>query len=61
MRLVGDIAKATLIITVVYWLYAIIEFAIMVQYVLALFLFLGFLIPLSMIVYERKNAGKRLK
>jgi hypothetical protein len=61
MRLVGDIAKATLIITVVYWLYAIIEFAIMGQYVLALFLFLGFLIPLSMIVYERKNAGKRLK
>jgi hypothetical protein len=61
MRLVGDIAKATLIITVVYWLYATIEFAIMGQYVLALFLFLGFLIPLSMIVYERKNTGKRLK
>jgi hypothetical protein len=61
MGLIGDIAKATLIITVVYWLYAIIEFAMMGQYVLALFLFLGFLIPLSMIVYERKNAGKRLK
>jgi|YelNatPaOPRAMG01_1025707.scaffolds.fasta_scaffold10023_5 hypothetical protein len=59
MGLVGDIAKAILIITVVYWLYAIIEFAIMGQYVLSLFIFLGFLISLSIIAYERKKSGKK--
>ena len=59
MGLVGDIAKAILIITVVYWLYAIIEFALLGQYVLALFLYLGFLIPSSIIAYERKKSGKK--
>lgn len=62
MGLVGDIAKAILIVTVVYWLYLIIEFAVMGQHALALFLFIGLLIPSFIILYEyrkrKKNEGK---
>jgi hypothetical protein len=61
MGLIGDIAKAILILTVVSWIYLIIQFVVMEQYVMALFLLIAFLIPLSMIVYERKKYGKRIK
>ncbi len=59
MGLIGDIAKAILILTVVGWIYLIIQFVIMEQYVMALFFSLAFLIPLSMIVYERRKYGKK--
>ncbi len=59
MGLIGDIAKVILILTVVGWIYLIIQFVIMEQYVMALFFSLAFLIPLSMIVYERRKYGKK--
>ncbi|MBX5320435.1 MAG: hypothetical protein QHH12_07275 [Candidatus Bathyarchaeota archaeon] len=61
MGLIGDIAKAILILTVVSWLYLIIQFVMMEQYVMALFLLIAFFIPLFMIVYERRKYGKRAK
>ncbi|MGB9684558.1 MAG: hypothetical protein ACPL1Z_06475 [Candidatus Bathyarchaeales archaeon] len=61
MGLIGDIAKAILILTVVSWIYVIIQFIVMEQYVMALFLLIAFFIPLSMIVYERRKYGKRAK
>lgn len=59
MRLIGDIAKAILILAVVSWIYLIIEFVVMEQNVIALFLSLASIIPLSMIVYERRKCRKR--
>ena len=61
MGLIGDIAKAILILTVVSWIYLIMQFVIMGQYVIALFLLIAFLIPLSMIVYERRKYRERSK
>lgn len=61
MGLIGDIAKTILILTVVSWIYLIIQFVVMEQYVMALFLFIAFLIPLFMIVYERRKYRKRVE
>jgi hypothetical protein len=61
MGLIGDFAKAILILTVVFWLFLIVEFSVMGQIILALFLLLVFLIPLSMILYERRKYRKRPK
>jgi Flp pilus assembly protein TadB len=61
MGLIGDFAKAILILTVAFWLFLIVEFSVMGQIVLALFLLLVFLIPLSMVLYERRKYRKRLK
>jgi len=61
MGLIGDFAKAILILTVAFWLFLIVEFSVMEQIVLALFLLLVFLIPLSMVLYERRKYRKRLK
>jgi hypothetical protein len=59
--LTGDFAKAILILTVAFWLFLIFEFSVMGQPVLALFLLLAFLIPLSMILYERRKHRKTPK
>ncbi len=61
MGLIGDFAKAILILTVAFWLFLIVEFSVMGQPVLALFLLLAFIIPLSMILYERRKYRKSLK
>lgn len=58
MGLVGGVAKTILIMTVVYWLYLIIEFAVMGQYALAFFLFVGLLVPSFMIIYEYRKGKK---
>ena len=61
MGLVGDFAKAILILTVAFWLFLIVEFSVMGQSVLALFLLLAFIIPVSMILYERRKYRKSPK
>ncbi|MGQ9538614.1 MAG: hypothetical protein ACUVTE_03400 [Candidatus Bathycorpusculaceae bacterium] len=45
MGLIGDVAKAILILTAVSWVYIIIQFVVMEQYAMALFLLIAFLIP----------------
>jgi len=60
MGLIGDFAKAILILTVAFWIFLIIEFVAMGQLAMALFLFIGFLIPLGMILYERWKSKRRL-
>ncbi|MGB9960191.1 MAG: hypothetical protein ACPLKQ_06700 [Candidatus Bathyarchaeales archaeon] len=58
MGLIGDFAKAILILTVAFWFFLIVEFSMMGQLVLALFLLIAFIIPLSMILYERRKYRK---
>jgi hypothetical protein len=58
MGLIGDLAKAILILTVAAWLFLIVEFIAMGLTVPALFLLIVFLIPLSMIIYERRKHRK---
>ncbi|MEM3673674.1 MAG: hypothetical protein QW468_05595 [Candidatus Bathyarchaeia archaeon] len=53
MGFIGRFAKAILLLTAACWIFLILEFVAMGQSAVALFLFLGFLIPLSVIVYER--------
>jgi hypothetical protein len=60
MGLIGDFAKGFLILTVAFWIFLIIEFAAMGQLAMVLLLFLGFLIPLGMILYERWKSKRRL-
>ena len=61
MGLLGDFAKGFLIMTVVFWIFAIIEFIYIKQIALALLFLIGLIIPLSMIAYEylknRKKEG----
>ena len=59
MGLIGDFARGFLIITVVAWIFAIIEFIAIGQTVMA-FLFLATLpIPLSLLTYENWKDRKR--
>ncbi|MEM2386077.1 MAG: hypothetical protein QXO67_03750 [Candidatus Bathyarchaeia archaeon] len=58
MGFIGDVAKVILIATVVCWLYLIIEFVVMEQYALALFLFIGLLFPSFIILYEYRKSKK---
>lgn len=55
MELIGDFAKAILILTVAAWLFLIVEFVVIGMTVLALFLLIAFLTPLSMMIYERRK------
>lgn len=52
MGLIGDFAKGFVIMTVVFWIFAIIEFIYMNQIVLAILLLIGLIISLSMIAFE---------
>ncbi|MBS7608084.1 MAG: hypothetical protein QW734_02355 [Candidatus Bathyarchaeia archaeon] len=58
MGFIGNAVKAILIVTVVCWLYLIIEFVVMEQYALALFLFIGLLIPSFIMLYEYRKSKK---
>jgi hypothetical protein len=61
MGLVGDFAKGFLILTVAFWIFLMVEFAVMGQLAIALLLFLAFLIPIGIIAYwywkDRKRTG----
>lgn len=59
MGLIGDFAKGVLILTVVCWIFLIIEFTAIGQTILALLLLIGLLIASSMIVYEYKKFKKK--
>jgi len=68
MGLIGDFAKGFVIMTVVFWIFLIIEFIIMKQIAVALLFLITLIIPLSMIAYEylknrksdRKTQGESL-
>lgn len=61
MGLIGDFAKAILILTVAFWLFLIVEFSVMGQPVMSLFLVLALIIPMTMIFYERRKYRKSSK
>ena len=61
MGLLGDTAKGILILAVVVWVFAIFEFIKMNQITLAILFLIGFLIPLSMIVYAYWKNQKKEK
>jgi hypothetical protein len=52
MVLLGDFAKGFVIMTVVFWIFAIIELIYIKQIALGLLLLIGLIIPLSMIAFE---------
>jgi len=52
MGFIGDLAKIILITWVVFWILAMISFAVQGQTVIALLFLVGLLIPSSFIAYE---------
>ncbi|MEM2675346.1 MAG: hypothetical protein QXT10_02475 [Candidatus Bathyarchaeia archaeon] len=58
MGFIGNVVKAILVVTVVCWLYLVIEFVVMEQYALALFLSTGLLITSSIMLYEYRKSKK---
>jgi len=61
MTLLGDFAKGFLILTVLFWVYLIIQFIVTGQIGLALLLIIGFIPPLSMIAFEYLKNRKKEK
>jgi len=59
MGFLGDLAKAILITWVVFWIVAMISFAVSGQTAIALLFLVGLLIPLSFIAYEYWQYTKR--
>jgi len=60
MGLLGDFTKGFIIYTVVLWVFAIINFFLMGQIVIALLLLLVLMIPISIIAHEYyKNRKKQ--
>jgi hypothetical protein len=59
MGLLDDFAKGFVVMTVVFWIFAIIEFIYMKLIALALLLLVGLIIPLSMIVFEYLRNRKK--
>jgi len=59
MGLLADFAEGFVIMTVVFWIVAIIELMCIRQIGLALLLLIGLIIPLSMIGYEYLKNRKR--
>ena len=59
MGLLGDFAKGFVIMTVVFWIFAIIEFICIRQVVLALLFLVGLIIPLSLIAFEYLKNRKK--
>jgi len=59
MGLLGDFAKGFVIMTVVFWIFAIIEFICIRQVVLALMFLVGLIIPLSMVAFEYLKNRKK--
>jgi len=61
MTLLGDFAKGFLIMTVVAWIFLIMNFLVMGQTALALLLIIGFIPPFSMVAYEYFQNRKKKK
>ena len=59
MGLLGDFAKGFVIMTVVFWIFLIIEFIIMKQTAIAMLFLISLIIPLSMIGYEYLKNRKK--
>ncbi len=59
MGLLGDFSKGFVIMTVVFWIFLIIEFVYMKQIVLAILFLIGLIIPLSMIAFEYLKNRKK--
>ena len=59
MGLLGDFAKGFVIMTVVFWIFAIIEFVYMKQFALATLFLIGLIIPLSMIAFKYLKNRKK--
>ena len=59
MGLLGDFAKGFVIMTVVFWIFAIIELIYIKQIALGLLLLIGLIIPLSMIAFEYLSNRKK--
>jgi Flp pilus assembly protein TadB len=59
MGLLGDFAKGFVIMTVVFWIFAIIEFIYMKLIALALLLLVGLIIPLFIMAFEYLRNRKK--
>jgi hypothetical protein len=59
MGFLGDFAKGFVIMTSVFWIFAIIEFVYIKQIVLATLFLIGLIIPLSIIGYEYLKNRKK--
>jgi hypothetical protein len=59
MGFIGDLAKIILITWVVFWIIAMISFAVQGQIAIALLFLVGLLIPSSFIAYEYWQYKKR--
>ena len=59
MGLLGDFAKGFVIITVVFWIFLIIESVYMKKIAFAVLLLVGLIIPLSMIGFEYLRNRKK--
>ena len=59
MGLLGDFVKGFVIMAVVLWIFAIIEFICIKLIVLALLLLIGLTIPLSLIAFEYSKNRKK--
>ena len=63
MTLLGDFVKGFLIMTVIFWIFLMIEFILIGEIGFALLLIVGFIPPLCMIAYEhfRDRREKKTK
>ena len=61
MTLLGDFAKGFLMMTVVAWIFLIMNFLVMGQTALALLLIIGFIQPFSIVAYEYFQNRKKKK
>ncbi|MDH5664109.1 MAG: hypothetical protein OEY90_06560 [Candidatus Bathyarchaeota archaeon] len=61
MGLLGDFAKGFVIMTVVFWIFLIINFVFMKKIAFAILLLVGLIIPLSMIGFEYLRNRKKEK
>ena len=59
MGLLGDFAKGFVIMTVVFWIFLIINFVFMKKIAFAILLLVGLIIPLSMIGFEYLRNRKK--
>jgi hypothetical protein len=59
MGLLGDFAKGFVIMTVVFWIFAVIEFVYIKQIALAMLFLIGLTISLSIIGYEHLKKRKK--
>jgi hypothetical protein len=59
LSLLGDFAKGFVIMTAVFWIFAVIEFVYIKQITLATLFLISLIIPLSMIGYEYLKNRKK--